>query len=255
MTCFEKPFTFSSAGYELSAFIHIPFTGFSSMVLMLHGFTGNKVEANRLFVDIARALCKAGVAVFRFDYRCHGDSPLDFEEFRFEYALEDAENALKYVLNNFNPKKVFLIGLSMGGHIAVRLATSYGEKLSGVVLLAPALRFREPGRDIRKMMQRVDNYYYIYIFGPFRIRVDALEDMGKYNAIELADEISIPMLIIHAKDDQVVPYTQSTEFFEKLKIQDKKLILLDEGGHVFSTYTSKTRVITEIVNWIKERSQ
>ncbi|MCC6058594.1 MAG: alpha/beta hydrolase, partial [Desulfurococcaceae archaeon] len=123
---------------------------------------------------------------------------------------------------------------------------------SGAVLLAPGLRFREPGRDIRKMMQRVDNYY---IFGSFRIRVDALEDMGKYNAIELADKISIPTLIIHAKDDQVVPYTQSTEFFEKLKIQDKKLILLDEGGHVFSTYTSKTRVITEIVNWIKERSK
>jgi len=33
--------------------------------------------------------------------------------------LEDAENALKYVLNNFNPKKALLIGLSMGGASAL----------------------------------------------------------------------------------------------------------------------------------------
>jgi len=254
MLCFEKPFTFPSAGYELSAYIHIPSTGYSLMVLMLHGFTGNKIEASRLFVDIARALCRAGVAVFRFDYRCHGDSPLDFEEFRFEYALEDSENALKYILNNFNPRKMFLVGLSMGGHIAVRLAATHGEKLSGIILLAPAMKLGEVLRDFEKatMLQRVDNYV---VFGPLRMKLEAFENMGKYNAIELAEKIKIPVLIIHAKDDPLVPYTQSTEFFEKLRIQDKKLLLLDEGGHVFSTYTSKTKVVSEIVSWIKEKLQ
>jgi pimeloyl-ACP methyl ester carboxylesterase len=65
-------------------------------------------------------LCSVGISVSRFDYRSHSDSPLDFEEFRlFEYALEDAENALKYVLNNFNPKKTLLIGLSMDGASAL----------------------------------------------------------------------------------------------------------------------------------------
>ncbi|MEM0027386.1 MAG: alpha/beta hydrolase [Ignisphaera sp.] len=75
MICFEKPTTFPSAGYELSAHVHIPPQGPKNMVLMLHGFTGFKSEVNRLFIDIARALCKNGVAVFRFDYRGHGDSP------------------------------------------------------------------------------------------------------------------------------------------------------------------------------------
>lgn len=250
MYCLEKPLVFPSSGYELAAYIHIPQPGTSNMVLMLHGFTGNKIEANRLFVDIARSLCKIGTSVFRFDYRCHGDSPLDFEEFRFEYALEDAENALKYVFDNYKPSKVALIGLSMGGHIAVRLASAYGSKLAGLVLLSPALRFRERGKDLRLIIQKTGDYY---VLGSFRIKVDALESMVKYDAMELANRVKIPVLIIHARDDQVVPYTQSTEFYEKLTSPDKKLILLDQGGHVFSTYTSKTKVIAEITDWIKEK--
>ncbi|MEM4528001.1 MAG: alpha/beta fold hydrolase [Desulfurococcaceae archaeon] len=250
MACLEKPLKFPSAGYELSAYIHIHSPDTGKAALMLHGFTGNKVESNRLFVDIARALCRSGLLVFRFDYRGHGDSPLDFEEFRFEYALEDAENALRYLLDNYRPVKTVLIGLSMGGHIAVRLAVAYSDVLSGIVLLSPALRFSEPGKDLRLFAQRVGDYY---VFGPFRMRADALENMVKYNAIELADKVRIPVLIIHAEDDQIISYTQSREFYEKLATRDKKLVLLDHGGHVFSTYVSKMKVITEISSWVIEK--
>ncbi len=45
------------------------------------------------------------------------------------------------------------------------------------------------------------------------------------------------ILIIHSKDDSVVPYTQSVEFHNRVKCE-KKLVLLEEGGHVFNTYSS-----------------
>jgi len=51
MVCIEKPITFLSNNYELFGVIHIPSTGFNSITVMLHGFTGNKVEANRLFTS------------------------------------------------------------------------------------------------------------------------------------------------------------------------------------------------------------
>ena len=250
VACIEKPLTFPSGGFELSAYIHIASTGTRHMALMLHGFTGNKIEVNRLFVDIARALCRNGVSVFRFDYRGHGDSPLDFEEFRFEYAVEDAENALKYVREAYRPEKLFLIGLSMGGHIAARLAAFHGSEVSGAILLSPALNFVELGRGLKSSAPKVGKYY---ILGPNRLSEEGVESLSRYNALELADRITTPILIIHAKDDQVVPYTQSQQLFEKLQHKDKKLILLDSGGHVFFTYESKTRVIEEIVNWIKQR--
>lgn len=252
MSCFEHPLLFPSSGFMLSGFIHIGFSGFRYMALMLHGFTGNKAEVNRLFVDIARALCRNGISVYRFDFRGHGDSPLEFEEFRFEYALEDAENALIFVREMFKPEKLYLIGLSMGGHIAARIAATHVSEVSGAILLSPALNFVELGVGLKRFAQKVGKYY---IVGPNRLSEEGVESLSKYNALDLADKMNIPMLIIHAKDDQVVPYTQSQQLFEKLPHRDKKLILLDSGGHVFSTYESKKRVIEEIVSWVKERIQ
>ncbi len=222
------------------------------MVLMLHGFTGNKIEAGRLFVDIARELCSANIAVFRFDYRCHGESPLPFDEFKLDYAIEDAENALKFIVEHFKPRKIGLIGLSMGGHVAIKTAVKYQDKISSIALLAPAINFGElVERDIRnKVFQKVDEFY---IFGPNRLREEGVESIIKSNAMDLAEKIHVPILIIHAKNDNVVPYKQSEEFFSRVNSIDKKLILLDEGEHVFVTYNSRKRVINELVDWFRNR--
>lgn len=77
--------------------------------------------------------------------------------------------------------------------------------------------------------------------------------IAKSNAMDLAEAISTPMLIIHAKNDSVVPYTQSEAFFNKLKSTDKRLVLLDEGEHVFVTYRARTKVIEELIDWFKSR--
>ncbi len=250
MVCIEKPLTFPSSGFELSAYIHMPTPSPSSIVLMLHGFTGNKIEANRLFVDIARALCSIGLAVFRFDYRCHGESPLPFEEFKLDYAVEDAENALKFIEATYSPRKIGLIGLSMGGYVAIKITSKYQNRILATTLLAPAIDFTKLIGNTKSMAQKINGYY---IFGPNRIKEEGVMSIATVNAMGLAEGISTPMLIIHAKNDSVVPYIQSVEFFNRLKSVDKKLILLDEGDHVFTTYNIRTRVINEIVNWFKSK--
>ena len=250
MDCVERPLTFSSSGFELSSYTHIPKSEKFPMVLMLHGFTGNKIEANRLFVDIARALCSIGIAIFRFDYRCHGESPFPFEDFKLDYAIEDAENALNFIIRTYTPSKVGVIGLSMGGHIAIKIASKYQDRIAALGLLAPAVNFGKLVENARQLAQKVGEYY---IFGPNRLKEEGLLSIIRSNAMELAEGISIPTIIIHAKNDSAVPYVQSEEFFRRLKSSDKKLVLLDEGEHVFVTYSSRTRVISELLNWFKER--
>ncbi|ADM27798.1 dienelactone hydrolase [Ignisphaera aggregans DSM 17230] len=249
MVCIEKPITFLSNNYELFGVIHIPSTGFNSFTVMFHGFTGNKVEANRLFVDIARALCSDGKAVLRFDFRCHGDSPLPFEEFKLDYALEDAENAIRYVENVFRPSKIGLIGLSMGGHIAIKTAYRFKDRISSLILLAPAI---DIGKLLEQAIDRLPKINGYFVFGAYRLKKEGVESILKSNAMDLAENIESPTLLIHAKNDEVVPHTQSIEFYNRLRIEKKKLVLLDEGGHVFSTITSKSRVVQEIVEWSGE---
>jgi len=247
VACVERPVTFLSGGYELFGVVHIPSVGFSSSVVMLHGFTGSKVEAWRLFVDLARALCGAGVSVLRFDFRGHGDSPLPFEEFRLEYALEDAESAVRYVEAVLRPRRVGLLGLSMGGHVAVKTAHRLGDRVSSLVLLAPAIDF---GRLIEEAIERVPRVGDFYVFGPLRLRREGVESIVRSNAMDLAEEIRAPTLIIHAKNDEAVPYTQSVEFYSRLR-SEKKLVLLEEGGHIFATPASRLRVLEEVTEWIR----
>lgn len=50
----ETPFTFESMGKQLVGIAHDPIQGNNTGVLMCHGFTEDKSENNRLFVETAR---------------------------------------------------------------------------------------------------------------------------------------------------------------------------------------------------------
>ncbi|RLF14001.1 MAG: alpha/beta hydrolase [Thermoprotei archaeon] len=250
MKCLEEPHVFESHGYSLSAYLHIPQTErIPPIVILFHGFTGNKIESGRLYVDLSRELCKEGVAVMRFDYRGHGDSPLNFEDFRIKWAFEDAEEAIKHVVESLRARvdvsRIGIVGLSLGGAVAIRVATLFKNHIKAMVLLSPAIDFSE----IIKAEAMVTDNEYVYL-GSQRIRRSSLEEMRSVNLMDRAEEIETAVLIIHSKDDQIVPYTQSLKFHERLKCT-KKLILLNEGGHVFNTYSSRRRVIEEILKWFR----
>ncbi|ABW01977.1 alpha/beta hydrolase family protein [Caldivirga maquilingensis] len=218
-------------------------------VVMLHGFTGNHIEANRLYVDIARALCGAGFVVVRFDYRNHGDSSGLFEDFDIENAVNDAEYMVNYTLKlgYVDSSRLALIGLSMGGHIALRIYSRMPNIVKAVILLSPGISFR----GIGKLLEQARGDY-VY-FGAFRLRVSNVTKMANSDAMSVADLINVPVMIIHAKDDEAVPYQQSVEFHNRVKYNDKTLVLLDKGGHVFSDYEIKSKVIEAIVNWLREK--
>ena len=51
-----------------------------SWSLLCHGFTGNKIDFNRLLVQAARALAQSGLNALRFDFMGSGDSSGDFNQ-------------------------------------------------------------------------------------------------------------------------------------------------------------------------------
>mgnify|MGYP000598433381 CR=1 FL=1 len=239
----EEPFRIQGKKYALAAYKHVPLNRKkSSVVLMLHGFTGNKVEAWRLFVDIARELCRNGFIVIRFDYRGHGESPGDFEDFKLEWALEDSELALRYSLSM--GEYVGLIGLSLGGAVAIYLASILSNFIKAIVLLSPVINFAEV------LNRRMDNFkkgVYSYI-GPLRIKLENLMSLKSFNGFDYVTKIKAPTLIIHSKDDSIVPYSQALRFYKNLAVK-KELLLLEKGGHTFNTYEARITVISRIVKW------
>jgi uncharacterized protein len=115
-----------------------PVSGHPS-VLMLHGFTGGRVEPHRLFVLLSRLLAERGVASLRIDFRGSGESQGDFSEMTVSREVEDAVAAMSHLRQHpgFDPERVMLLGFSMGGMVAA--LASVQVRPHRLALWAPAL--------------------------------------------------------------------------------------------------------------------
>lgn len=99
------------------------------------GFVRGSIESHDV---MARYMAKiTRWAVLLPDYRLSPEHP-------FPSPLEDAENAMNWVLQNieeyrFNPLKIAVSGSSAGGYLAAHMAKTYGLNLYAQILLCPWL--------------------------------------------------------------------------------------------------------------------
>lgn len=126
--------TLPSHGARMNAVFYIASgPGAHPTVLLLHGFPGN--EQN---LDLAQSMRREGWNVLTFHYRGAWGSPGDFS---FTHATEDTDAALDFLRDpantakyNIDPKRIAIIGHSMGGFMALHAAASHPD-LAGVAIL------------------------------------------------------------------------------------------------------------------------
>lgn len=105
-----------------------------------------------LFRDMAEHLASRGMAVFRYDKRCVGESackaPVTFEDY-----VDDARKAMDFLKNQpqVDPAKVFFFGHDEGGYIVSSLAAFEEAKCAGVVLAG--MSGRTLGKLLREQVQ------------------------------------------------------------------------------------------------------
>lgn len=127
-----------------------------AVVVIYHGFL-----AHGRYGSVKRAaelLATNGFAVIAADMPGHGKSPgirgyLPSAETLIQDGVAVAEHALK----RYDGIPLFLLGSSMGGTIALSVAKELGDKVSGVVLLAPmlAIDVGEPSRFLLKTLSYI----------------------------------------------------------------------------------------------------
>jgi carboxylesterase len=115
--------------------------------LLIHGFTGSPWDLRPL----GEALAARG-----FRVRCprlpgHGTTPRALGHVGardWEAAVEEALHALR------EARQVFVAGLSVGALLGVLAAARSPERVHGLALVAPALRFRGPRMALIKRLRR-----------------------------------------------------------------------------------------------------
>lgn len=180
-------------------------------------------------------------SVLRFDYSGHGESGGDFNEGTISLWLEQSLQ----IYNQYAKGKQILIGSSMGGWIALRMAQELkkqGRGPSGIILIAPAPDFTkeliEPKLSNSDKEALLEKGYFEepseYSPNPFIYTRKLIED-GRDNLV-LANiiETGCPVHILQGMKDEAVPYEHALKLMEHLPADNVTMTLVNDGDHRLS---------------------
>jgi uncharacterized protein len=127
----EEKVTFQVNGQTVVGTLALPEGGPAPVVLLFHGFTGNRDElpvANTkegVFQRTARILAEKGYASLRIDFRGSGESKdIAFADTTFESQIADGTAAIAFLEGDkrVDGQRLGLIGWSQGGLVASAVA-------------------------------------------------------------------------------------------------------------------------------------
>src|SRR6478735_3726884 len=116
--------------------------------LVLHGFTSSLATVDGLVPHLERA----GIPYALPTLRGHGTRPEDLRGVTWEDWYEDAGRALDELLTRC--ERAVVMGLSMGGLVALHLGVQRPERLAGIVTAAAALRLIIPAGFLLPLLGR-----------------------------------------------------------------------------------------------------
>ncbi|TQR06806.1 alpha/beta hydrolase [Psychrobacillus soli] len=204
-------------------------------VLCIHGFTGGPYEVQP-FVEFLQERTDWTIIVPTLPG--HGET-LELKKITAENWLMAAELALRKLQKEVD--QVYVVGFSMGGIIAMYLATRY--PISKLVLLSAAAKYIYPAQllqDIKEMAKEAvegkleDNILYKRYSSKWRetpIRA-TFEFIRLVRIVEpYYSQIKIPVCLVQGKKDGIVPYTTAEFLFDQIGSEEKELIFSETGKH------------------------
>jgi len=213
----------------------------SPALLWLGGYRSDMSGTKALEMDALAS--EKGLASIRFDYSGHGASGGEFRRGTISRWLEET----RAVIDHVAPPSLAVVGSSMGGWIALRLAQELarrgtGPRLAGMVLIAPAPDFTldliEPNLSDTERASLAERGYFEepseYSPEP-NIFTRALIEDGRLNRVLTGIiETGCPAHILQGMADPDVPYRHALKLMEFLPADDVVLTLVRDGDHRLS---------------------
>jgi 3-oxoadipate enol-lactonase len=226
--------------------------GSGSAVLLLHMVGGSHTVWNALIPGLAKEY-----RVLAPDLRGHGKSPAPPGSL---YTFDELEGDLVRLLDAKSVDSAFVVGLSGGALLALRLTLDHPERVRGLVMVSGAAytdnhtrsisqrwaqTLDHDGRDAFGLRLLKDLYYPDWIeahldfadsvranvetqdFGPAHHWAAAMERFDERNRIA---SVRVPTLIVQAMDDQVVDASHGRIL--RQSIPGSQIRILPQTGHM-----------------------
>jgi len=215
--------------------------------LLVHGFCSapDELETLREFLE------KRKIDSFSVQVAGHGTTPDDLKLTTWKDWYSSVEDGLNHV-KSWNPKYLFVAGISMGGALST-LLTSSNEGIDGLILIAPGLKIngilpklvpilkyviKDREIDVEKVQEQYDVKRTKYAREPvsayhelFKLQNQVRKNMSK---------VTIPTIIIQGTADKTISPENGKIAFDGISSTDKHLFMIEGGEHVISChYTRK----------------
>lgn len=257
----ERTITLMHDEISLAASIHYPSyidqnpDGKVPLVIICHGFVGNRIGTDRLFVQAAREFAARGSIVIRFDYAGCGESGGVYGEHGLDSMIDQTRTALDYglSLDCVDPLRVTLVGHSLGGAAAL-LTASKDRRVKSLVLWSAV---GHPFHDIVRIVGRE-----VYDRAISKGRADYrgytltpafFESLQKHQPFQQASKFHGDVFLAHGTSDDIIPadYTFLLEkaFWLRGEGRCDKNILF-QADHTYSNGEHKAELFKSTADWL-----
>lgn len=218
-----------------------------NVVVMFHGFTGNKTENKRLFKRLSDELETRGFDIVRFDYFGHGESDGQFSDMTFSNLLKQCERVLDYV-QSFNYDDISVLGFSMGGLLSLHLLQPYMKR---VVLISPAVDFK------KNINLRFDDSSKLIPNGNFDMNGLELgnkfrESLQEVDVLQHKNTYLNPMLFVVGDKDAAVSHDEVVRVSNNFP--NSLIHILKDCDHLYSSLPLQKTLQTLIIDFLIRNS-
>jgi carboxylesterase len=230
--------------------------------LLIHGFTGTPKEMRWM----GEYLNREGYAVLGIRLAGHATKPADMTRVAYTDWLASVEDGF-HILAGV-AEHIYLIGLSMGGILAlhaaarmpargvVAMSTPYalpGDwRLNMIGLLSMVQPYIPKGKetpdagwfDKESFKQHVS-----YPNNPVRAIGELKKLMEEMHAT--LPGVRIPALLIHSRDDDYVSRGSMQRIYDQLATTDKEMMWIEGSGHVITEEPQREQVFRAAADFIR----
>lgn len=243
-------------------------------VIITHGIA----EHSGRYEEITSKLNDAGYSVVRYDIRGHGQSQGKRGSLKSYHQTIDDLHELVLEEKKLDPKKIFILGHSMGALIVDMYAVKYHD-IDGVISSAAPSNFIKDVLPFRfigfrwlgwlpkktnfadDQLARIKSVEEDYISDPLNLKkfyfslagnmfVGGVRFLNRH-----INQFDAPVLFMHGGTDKIVPVEFSERIYNLVPTKDKKLCIYPESYHEIFNDLDREKAFTDLIKWLNEHTK
>lgn len=232
------------------------FKGNETGCLLIHGFSSTPAEMR----ELGEKLRDEGYSVLGVKLAGHGTTIEEFETVKYTNWINSVETA--YDKLKASCSKIYVIGHSMGGVLALNVAENY--PVDKLVLLAPALVNKNKLTVFLPILKHFIKYTEWppsdrpeeeskYLLGYNKIPLTSACELSKLQRTTKTNlnKVDKPILIIHSTKDNSIA-AKGIDIIEKeVSSKEVKRVLLHKCAHNVTIECEKETVFKEVIEFLR----